>query len=82
MQAQKLIYLANGWSMALRHSKLIEEPFEAWDFGPVVRKLYDALKRYGSGSIPRLIKWGDDTPFPGEMTGITHLKNFLRMRIS
>jgi uncharacterized phage-associated protein len=62
MQSQKLIYLAHGWSLGTRHEPLIEEMFEAWAFGPVVRKLYDSLKKYGSGNITRYIRWGDDTP--------------------
>jgi uncharacterized phage-associated protein len=62
MQTQKLTYLAHGWSLCATSEPLIEEPFEAWAFGPVVRKLYDSLKRYGSGSITRYIRWGDDTP--------------------
>jgi uncharacterized phage-associated protein len=62
MQAQKLTYLAHGWSLGAGRGPLIEETFEAWAFGPVVRKLYDSLKKYGSGNITSLIRWGDDTP--------------------
>jgi uncharacterized phage-associated protein len=67
MQSQKLTYLAHGWSLGSGHGPLIEEMFEAWAFGPVIRKLYDALKKYGSGNITQFIQWGEDTPLNGDM---------------
>jgi uncharacterized phage-associated protein len=69
MQLQKLVYLAHGWNLAINGSPLIEEDIEAWEFGPVIRRLYDALKRHGSKPIPRCIHWGDDTPFPADDDG-------------
>ena len=66
MQLQKLVYLAHGWSLAVTGKELIEDDIEAWEFGPVIRKLYDALRRYGGEKVGRLIKWGDDTPFPSD----------------
>lgn len=62
MQLQKHVYLAHGWNLAVNGKPLIEDDVEAWEFGPVIRKLYDALSHYGSGPISRLIRWGDDTP--------------------
>lgn len=66
MQLQKLVYLAHGWCLAVTGNPLIEDEFEAWEFGPVERKLYQALRRYGSGPVRHLIKWGDDTPIPDD----------------
>ena len=66
MQLQKLVYLAHGWCLAVTGNPLIEDEFEAWDFGPVDRKLYQALRQYGSGPVMRPIRWGDDTPFPDD----------------
>lgn len=63
MQLQKLVYLAHGWSLGALHAPLIEDDVEAWDFGPVIRRLYDALRCYGRGPVQRPINWGDDTPF-------------------
>lgn len=63
MQIQKLVYLSHGWKLGTVHRPLIEDEFEAWDFGPVVRRLYDALTRYGRAPITREVRWGDDTPF-------------------
>lgn len=62
MHPQKLVYLAHGWTLAVSGRPLIEEPFEAWEYGPVVRKLYQSLRYAGAGDVPRLIRFGDDTP--------------------
>jgi uncharacterized phage-associated protein len=70
MQLQKLVYLAHGWNLAVNGRQLIEDEFEAWEFGPVVRRLYNALSRYGKNSVSKLINWGDDTPFPADDAGV------------
>jgi uncharacterized phage-associated protein len=63
MHIQKLVYLAHGWNLAVNGKSLIEDDIEAWDFGPVVRKLYDALKQNTNRPVRQKIRWGDDTPF-------------------
>lgn len=37
---QALIYLAQGWSLALREAPLFEEPFHAWSNGPISPELF------------------------------------------
>jgi uncharacterized phage-associated protein len=69
MHLQKLAYLAQGWHLAVLAEPLIEDPIEAWQYGPVIRKLYDALKRYGSRAVTAFIKWGDDTDFNSDDGG-------------
>lgn len=64
MQLQKLVFFAQGWTLAVTGEELIWDQAEAWTFGPVYRRLYDALKRYGTDPIRKPIKQGDDTPFP------------------
>jgi uncharacterized phage-associated protein len=63
MHLQKLVYLSHGWTLALIGQPLIEDDIEAWAYGPVIRRLYDATRQYGSNTVTRLIRWGDDTPF-------------------
>jgi len=70
MHLQKLLYIAHGWNLAIHNKALVEDPFEAWEYGPVVRKLYDAVRRYGRSSISKLLRWGDDTDFPFDDGGI------------
>ncbi len=63
MQLQKLVYLAHGWNLAVNDQPLVSDTFEAWAYGPVVRRLFDALNHYRRKEITKLIKWGEDTPF-------------------
>lgn len=64
MQLQKLPYIAQGWSLALRNGQpLIEQPVEAWPYGPVYRKLYNALAQYGSGPVTDFIHENDGNPY-------------------
>ena len=52
LQLQKLIYYAQGFSLAINHAPLFEEQLTAWQHGPVCIPLYDKYKEYGSGVIP------------------------------
>ena len=52
MKLQKLIYYAHGWCLALTGEPLVDEHFEAWDYGPVISSLYHRLKGYGNTQIP------------------------------
>lgn len=51
MQLQKLVYIAHGYSLAILHRPLIKQGVEAWQYGPVIRDLYDALRAYGAGVV-------------------------------
>ena len=59
MQLQKLVYIANGWNLAIAGSRLTSDAPRAWDYGPVYPDLYKALRRYGSSPVPEEIKLGD-----------------------
>jgi uncharacterized phage-associated protein len=60
MQLQKLVFIAHGWSLALTGNPLVSDQFEAWEFGPVSRDLYEHTKYFGRFTIDRLIRPGDD----------------------
>ena len=51
IEIQKLVYFSHGWHLALRDQNLIDDQIEAWTYGPVVRSLYDAFKKFGSSQI-------------------------------
>jgi len=61
MQLQKLPYIAHGWGLAVTGKELVNEVPRAFPYGPVYRSLYDALKRYGSGSVSEFIHENDGT---------------------
>lgn len=51
MQIIKLVYLADGWSMALNGKPLSKLSPQAWQYGPVFPTVYNAFKRFGSSKI-------------------------------
>lgn len=59
MQLQKLVYLAHGWNLAINGDALTDDIPYAWDYGPVYRDIYDALRRYGSGPVMQEISEND-----------------------
>lgn len=52
LKLQKLVYYAQGFSLALTGKPLFNETIEAWQHGPVVPSLYRSLKKHGSEPIP------------------------------
>jgi uncharacterized phage-associated protein len=60
MQLQKLVFLAQGYSLALLDREIYYNNTHAWQWGPVVPRLYKALQRYGSGQVTDYIPADDD----------------------
>lgn len=46
----KILFFAHAWHLAKTNRPLIAQPFEAWQYGPVSRVVYDQFK--GSGEKP------------------------------
>ncbi|WP_458690543.1 Panacea domain-containing protein [Nocardia tengchongensis] len=51
LQVQKLLYYAQGHSLATSGRPLFDEPIEAWADGPVVADLYHDLQLFGHDPI-------------------------------
>lgn len=49
---QKLAYYVYAWYMTLYEKKIANIEFEAWEHGPVCRKLYNKYRCYGWNIIP------------------------------
>ncbi len=64
MKLQKLLYLAHGIHLATYGKPLLNEPIEAWEYGPVIPEVYQSFKQWGNAPItdyPSLyLKIGDD----------------------
>ena len=66
LKMQKVLYLAHLTYLGKTKKRLIQTPFEAWDYGPVQPALYHKLKRFGSRDVydiffgESLLKEGDD----------------------
>ncbi|EOG4614330.1 Panacea domain-containing protein [Pseudomonas aeruginosa] len=59
LKLQKLVYYAQGFSLALLGEPLFDEPIEAWMHGPVVKSLYRQFSRFGSNPIDPLNDFDD-----------------------
>jgi uncharacterized phage-associated protein len=51
LRMNKLLFFIHAESLRLRPEGLIRNHFEAWQFGPVVRPVFDAFKIYGDSQI-------------------------------
>lgn len=58
MQVLKLVYIAHGWNLALNDGPLIDQQVEAWQYGPVIRDLYQAMKGFGGGTVAGPLRTG------------------------
>lgn len=59
----KLLYFAQGWSLALRNKPLFEEELQAWDLGPVVPEVYHTFKPCGRDRIASVSGYYNDEIF-------------------
>ena len=60
MQLQKHVFLGQGYGLALLDLPLYYQNTHAWQWGPVVPKLYKALQQYGSGQVTQEIGSEDE----------------------
>ena len=51
MQILKLVYIAHGWMLGLYGRPLIKEDVQAWQYGPVIPKLYNAMRHFRSSPV-------------------------------
>lgn len=61
---QKLLYYAQGWSLAWTNTPLFEEELRAWPLGPVVREVWSSYNERQGASI------GDPTQLSADETAI------------
>ena len=52
LKVQKLIYYAQGWSLAYFDTPLFRETLEAWVHGPVAPSVWDQFKEFEWKSLP------------------------------
>jgi uncharacterized phage-associated protein len=60
MQLLKLVYIAHGWMLGLYGRPLIEDEVQAWQYGPVIPKLYNAVRSYRSQPVDNRINVRDE----------------------
>lgn len=68
MKLQKLVFFVHAWSLALKGLSVVNEPPEAWQYGPVFSSLYHELKSYGSSDISTLLQ--EFNPATGQLAAL------------
>ncbi|MBG6158231.1 putative phage-associated protein [Labrenzia sp. EL_159] len=56
IDVQKICYFLHGHYLVEHGQPLISTEFEAWDYGPVQRTVYDAFKPFGDQPIDELAR--------------------------
>ena len=46
MQVVKLTYFCHAWMLGLYRRPLIEQPVEAWRYGPIINDVYQSFRKY------------------------------------
>ena len=54
LKLQKLVYIANGYSLAIQNRPIHCDDTHAWTFGPVSKKLYESLKHHGRLGVTKI----------------------------
>lgn len=64
LKLQKLLYYAQGYTLALLDRKLFDEEISCWNHGPVVESIYYQYKAHGRSPLPpshlEINKYNDD----------------------
>lgn len=47
----KLLYYAHGWYLVAHNRPLVKNRFEAWQYGPVIKVIYDQFKQFKNRPI-------------------------------
>ena len=51
LKLTKLVYFCHAWMLALYDEPMLDEPVQAWLYGPVIPGVYDSVSRYGRMEI-------------------------------
>lgn len=55
LKLQKLLYYTQAVSLVKHKKPAFDDVIEAWDYGPVVREIYDTYKKYGFDDIKKAV---------------------------
>lgn len=54
MKLLKLIYIAHGYMLGTHGKPLLDEPVLAWQYGPIVKSVYDQIRGYRNKNITHI----------------------------
>ncbi len=56
MKLLKLLYISQGWCLAILNKPLFDEEIQAWKYGPVIPSIYQELKHHSLKPINSVIE--------------------------
>jgi len=65
----KLTYIAHGWFLGFTKERLVDDDIQAWKYGPVLPRLYNAFKYAGNQPIDCLAEMLDK-PYEAEFSSL------------
>lgn len=66
MQLIKLVYVAHGYMLGLHGRPLLDEAVQAWQYGPVVPSVYQAVKKFQSAPVTAVPNGGSPVAFTND----------------
>jgi len=57
LELQKILYIAQMAHLGDTESPLVDEAFQAWDFGPVLPRVYSRASAFGNGAVRNVFNW-------------------------
>ncbi len=78
MQLIKLVYIAHGYMLGKHGRPLLDETVQAWQYGPVVPSVYQAVKKFQSAPVTDIPCGSDQVEFTQEEVGVMDMvaKNY------
>jgi uncharacterized phage-associated protein len=73
MQLIKLVYIAHGYMLGRHGKPLLDEPVQAWQYGPVVKSVYNAVREDRSAPVKAVRGAGPHEFTPEEAAVIRHV---------
>jgi uncharacterized phage-associated protein len=62
MQVLKLVYIGHGWMLGMYGVPLISDDVQAWKYGPVIPRLYNAVKDFRDNPVQGTLAVRDCPP--------------------
>jgi uncharacterized phage-associated protein len=62
VQLLKLVYIAHGWMLGFHRRPLIRDEVQAWQYGPVIPRLYSVTRKFRTHPVVGPLAAHADTP--------------------
>lgn len=78
LELQKMLYMADMNFVGQTGDRLVDEDFEAWEYGPVLPSVYHECKAFGAKRIPNVFWFAEDIADSKEAVILERAYEYLR----